>query len=65
MLVLSRRPGEKICIGGNIWVTVVAVKGSCVRVGIEAPTDVIVDRSEIHTRRQSTPIGLLTSTEQK
>ena len=52
MLVLSRRPGEEIIINGNIRVTVVSVKGDRVRVGIDAPADVPVDRAEVHERRK-------------
>jgi carbon storage regulator len=51
MLVLSRRPGEEIIINNNIRVTVVAVKGDRVRIGISAPAEVPVDRAEIHARR--------------
>jgi carbon storage regulator len=51
MLVLSRRVGEEIIINDNIRVTVVAVKGDRVRLGIVAPRDVTVDRSEVHQRR--------------
>ena len=51
MLVLSRRVGEEIVINDNIRVTVVAVKGDRVRLGIVAPRDVTVDRSEVHARR--------------
>jgi carbon storage regulator len=51
MLVLSRRVGEEIIINDNIRVTVVAVKGDRVRLGIVAPRDVNVDRSEVHERR--------------
>ena len=51
MLVLSRRPGEEIIINGNIRVTVVSVKGDRIRIGIDAPSDVPVDRAEIHARR--------------
>ena len=51
MLVLTRTVGEKIVIDGNIHVTVVAVKGNKVRLGIEAPDDVRVDREEVHQRR--------------
>jgi len=47
MLVLSRKVGEKLCIGGDIWITVVSVKGSQVRLGIEAPADVAIRREEI------------------
>jgi carbon storage regulator len=51
MLVLTRNVGEKIVIDGNISVTVVAVKGNKVRLGIEAPDYVRVDRQEVHERR--------------
>ena len=51
MLVLTRNVGEKIIIDGNIQVTVVAVKGNKVRIGIEAPDYVRVDRQEVHERR--------------
>lgn len=47
MLVLSRKVGEKLVIGNDIWVTVVAVKGNSVRVGIDAPDDVPILRSEL------------------
>jgi carbon storage regulator len=47
MLVLSRKVGEKLVIGNDIWVTVVAVKGNSVRVGIDAPVDVPILRGEL------------------
>jgi carbon storage regulator len=50
MLVLSRKVGEKIVIAGDISVTVVAVQGHRVRLGITAPASVRVDRSEVHQR---------------
>ena len=52
MLVLTRRPGEEIVIDGRIRFTVVSVKGDRIRIGIEAPPSVVVDRQEIHERRQ-------------
>ena len=52
MLVLSRRPGEEIIINGNIRVTIVSVKGDRVRIGVDAPADVPVDRAEVHNRRK-------------
>ena len=55
MLVLTRRPGEEIVIDGNIRITVVAVKGDRIRIGIEAPPSVVVDRQEIHERRKHAP----------
>ena len=48
MLVLSRKPGEKLCIDGNIVVTVLEVKGNRVRIGIEAPDGVRVLRGELY-----------------
>jgi carbon storage regulator len=58
MLVLSRRIGEEIIINDNVRVTIVAVKGDRVRLGIVAPRDVTVDRSEVHERRaQFVPAG--------
>jgi carbon storage regulator len=46
VLVLSRREGEKVMIGDDVVVTVVAVRGDTVRLGIEAPRDVPVNRPE-------------------
>jgi carbon storage regulator len=46
-----RRLDESIIIDSNIRVTVVSVKGDKVRLGIEAPPEVRIDRQEIHERR--------------
>lgn len=47
MLVLSRKVGEKIVIGGNIELYVVDIRGDKVRLGIEAPRNVSIHREEI------------------
>jgi carbon storage regulator len=47
MLVLSRKPGEKVVIGGNITIRVVEVAGGRVRFGIEASDDVRILRGEL------------------
>lgn len=47
MLVLTRKLQEKICIGNDITVTILRVKGQQVRIGIEAPRDVRVIRGEL------------------
>ena len=52
MLVLSRKPTESIIINGNIRVTVTAIKGGQVRIGIEAPSEVTIDRAEVFQRRE-------------
>jgi carbon storage regulator len=52
MLVLTRRPGEAIVIGNGIKLTVVGVGPGRVKIGIEAPPSVRVDREEVHTRIQ-------------
>ncbi|HEV3256102.1 MAG TPA: carbon storage regulator [Gemmataceae bacterium] len=50
MLVLTRRIGEQIVIGDTIRVTVTAIQGDRVRLGITAPASVRVDRKEVHDR---------------
>ncbi len=47
MLVLTRKPGEKLRLGKDIVITVVKVKGQAVRIGIEAPRDLSVVREEL------------------
>jgi carbon storage regulator len=51
MLILSRKVGETIVIGGRVLVTVNKVRSNSVSLGIEAPGDVRVDRSEIRARK--------------
>ena len=48
MLVLSRKAGESIHIDGTIKVTIVRVHGNRVKVGIEAPAEVPIVRSELN-----------------
>jgi len=52
MLVLTRRPGEQIVIGNGIRLTVVSVGPGRVKLGIEAPPDVRIDRQEVHAKIQ-------------
>lgn len=47
MLVLSRKPGEKILIGENVTVTIVRIGPNTVRIGIEAPRDMNIVREEL------------------
>ena len=50
MLILTRRVGESVVIGGDVTVTVLGVKGNQARLGINAPRDIAVHREEIHER---------------
>jgi carbon storage regulator len=50
MLVLSRKENERLVIDGNIVVTVVRVAGGKVRLGIEAPPEIHVQREELRSR---------------
>jgi carbon storage regulator len=52
VLILTRRAGEALRIGDDIEVMVMAVNGSQVRIGINAPRDVAVDREEIAERKR-------------
>jgi carbon storage regulator len=53
MLVLTRKRGQAIVIdGGRVRVTILEARGGLVRLGIEAPRDVRVDRAELHDKFQ-------------
>ena len=52
MLVLARRPTESLQIGPDITVTVLGIHGNQVRLGITAPRAIVVDRAEVHARKQ-------------
>ena len=47
MLVLSRKPGEKILIGDEVTVTIVRIGPNTVRIGIEAPRNMNIVRKEL------------------
>lgn len=55
MLVLSRRESERIRLGDSIVVTVIRLSGDKVRLGIEAPPNVLVLRDELEPHPQATP----------
>jgi carbon storage regulator len=65
MLVLSRKIGESVIIGGGITVTVVRVDGEAVRLGIAAPADVPVHRQEVYEEIQRNNREALTQRRQQ
>lgn len=50
MLILTRKLGEKINIGDDITVTLIEIRGSQVKLGIEAPKTIEIHRQEIYDR---------------
>jgi carbon storage regulator len=52
MLVITRKEDETVCIGDNIRVTVVQVRGKQVRLGIEAPPGLLVLREEAGAKKK-------------
>ena len=53
MLILTRRVGEALMVGDKTKIVVLGVKGSQIRLGINAPKDVMVHREEIYDKIQS------------
>ncbi len=47
MLILTRKPGESIKIGEDIYITLLATKGNQTRIGIDAPRELEVVRTEL------------------
>jgi carbon storage regulator len=54
MLILTRRQAETLVIGDNVTVTVLEIQGGRVRLGVNAPRDIVVNREELcdKTRRK-------------
>ncbi len=52
MLVLSRKKNERIMISHDIVITVLGIRGNKVRLGIEAPEGMLVDREEVYWDRR-------------
>jgi carbon storage regulator len=57
MLVLTRKVKEAIVIAGTVRVVVAEVRGERVRLGVEAPRSVTVDREEVHLLRKDPTRG--------
>jgi len=50
MLILTRKLGEKIAIGDDITITVVEIRGTQIKLGIEAPKHIEIHRQEVYER---------------
>lgn len=59
MLVLSRKESQRIRLGDEIVITVLRLGGEKVRLGIEAPKDMLVLRDELERRTEPAPNPLL------
>jgi carbon storage regulator len=57
MLVLTRKTNEEIVIGDNIRITIVEVAPGRVKIGVEAPKSVRVDRAEVHEKKKQEAAG--------
>ena len=55
MLILTRRVGEALKLGEDITVTVLGVRGNQVRIGIDAPKSVAIQREEIYSTAVTDP----------
>ncbi len=53
MLVLTRKSGEAINVGDEITITVLEIRGNQVRLGLQAPLDVIIHRKELYDKIKS------------
>ncbi|MBF0480347.1 MAG: carbon storage regulator CsrA [Desulfovibrionaceae bacterium] len=50
MLILTRRPGESLHVGDNIKITILAVQGKQIKIGLDVPDDIPVYREEVYRR---------------
>ncbi|HCU05163.1 MAG TPA: carbon storage regulator [Coxiellaceae bacterium] len=49
MLILARKIGESLIIGNQeIMITILSIKGNQIRIGIEAPKDILIHREEVY-----------------
>jgi carbon storage regulator len=52
VLVLTRKTGQTITVGDDIKITIMDVRGSQVKLGVEAPKSVVIHREEVYERIQ-------------
>jgi carbon storage regulator len=61
MLVLTRKLSQSIMIGNDIEVSVVSISGGKVRIGIQAPRDIPVFRTEVYREIRDQPVATRSS----
>lgn len=54
MLILTRKTGESLLVGNDVEITVLSVRGSQVKLGVNAPKDIAVHRQEIYQKIKDT-----------
>lgn len=54
MLILTRKTGESLLVGDDVEITVLSVRGSQVKLGVNAPKDITVHRQEIYQKIKDT-----------
>ena len=54
MLILTRKTGESLLVGDDVDITVLSVRGSQVKLGVNAPKDIAVHRQEIYQKIKDT-----------
>ena len=62
MLVLTRKPGERILIGDDIVITMISIRkdddfGPKIRIGLDAPSDVVIRREEVPDNRAAAQLS--------
>ncbi len=64
MLILTRRPGESLCLGDDIRITILSLQGKQVKIGLDVPPDMVVYRDEVYRRiREENRLAMAVSNE--
>jgi len=65
MLILSRKPGQSFKINDNISITIVDISGDKVKIGIDAPKEMKVLRSELIDTMEQNKIAAVSVTDRQ
>lgn len=64
MLILTRRPGESLCLGDDIRITILSLQGKQVKIGLDVPSGMVVYRDEVYRRiREENRLAMAVSNE--